>query len=251
MPAVDAGSYLRRIGLAHPGAPSAAALADLHRAHLMTVPFENLDIHLGIPIVLDEERFLDKIVRRRRGGFCYELNGAFAWLLGRLGFGVTLLSANAWSDGAWGIEHDHLALRVDLAEPWLADVGFGDSFVEPLRLVAGLEQPQATGTYRLAREGAHWILERRQSPASAFERLYRFTLAPRVLSEFAPACAYHQGPDSHFTRGPVCSLASPDGRVTLRSDRLISTRGGEKAERPIPDETAWRAALRERFGIEL
>jgi arylamine N-acetyltransferase len=110
---------------------------------MLAVPFENLDISLGRKIICDESRFLHKIVNERRGGFCYEMNGAFAELLRALGFKVTLLSARvSGGDGSEGPEFDHLALRVDLDQPWLADVGFGDSFVEPLLLEPGLEQAQ-------------------------------------------------------------------------------------------------------------
>ena len=136
---VDA--YLARIGFLGPTPHSAETLRALHVSHMRTVPFENLDIWLGRPIVCDQERFLHKIINLRRGGFCYELNGAFAALLRALGFSVTLLSGRvAREDGTASPEFDHLALRVDLEEPWLADVGFGDSFLEPLRLKPDVEQ---------------------------------------------------------------------------------------------------------------
>src|SRR5689334_2014409 len=135
--------YLDRIGYTGFREPTAEVLRQIHRAHLFTVPFENLDIALGREIVCDEEPFLRKIVDRRRGGFCYELNGAFATLLRELGFAVTLLSGRVpRQDGSLSPEFDHLALRVDLEELWLADVGFGDSFLDPLRLATGAEQQQ-------------------------------------------------------------------------------------------------------------
>jgi arylamine N-acetyltransferase len=147
--------YLHRIGYSGAREPTAAALRDLHRAHLFTVPFENLEISLGRKIVCDEPSFLRKIVDRRRGGFCYELNGAFAALLRELGFEVTLLSARVPREsGGSTPEFDHLALRVDLEEPWLADVGFGESFLDPLRLRAGIEL--GTGWTQVSHYGAGW-----------------------------------------------------------------------------------------------
>ena len=132
---LDLSAYLDRIGYSGPLAPTADVLRDLHRAHMFSVPFENLDIALGREIVCDDDSFIRKIVEQRRGGFCYELNGAFARLLREFGFRVTLLSARVpREDGSYSPEFDHLALRVDLDEPWLADVGFGDSFLEPLLL---------------------------------------------------------------------------------------------------------------------
>src|ERR1700694_5099663 len=146
----DVQSYLARVGYKESTSPTLETLRALHYAHLLTVPFENLDIALGRKIALEEDFFIRKIVERRRGGFCYELNGAFAALLRALGFRVTLLSCRvARQDGSYGPEFDHLTLRVDLEEPWLADVGFGDCFLEPLRLGSRLEQEQTGRVYRL------------------------------------------------------------------------------------------------------
>ena len=132
---VSPDAYLKRMGYAGVTNPNAETLRALHRAHLFTVPFENLDIGLKRTIPCDADAAVRKIVEQRRGGFCYELNGAFTWLLRALGFQVTLLSARVGRpDGSLGPEYDHLTLRVDLDPPWLADVGFGDSFLDPLRL---------------------------------------------------------------------------------------------------------------------
>ena len=126
---LNAPAYLARIAYTGPTPPTIETLRSIHRAHLQTVPFENLDISLGRTIVVDEDATVRKIVEQRRGGFCYEMNGAFAALLRALGFRVTLLAARvARPQGGEGPEFDHLTLRVDLEEPWLADVGFGESF---------------------------------------------------------------------------------------------------------------------------
>ena len=106
-------------------------LSDLQRAHMLSVPFENLTIHLGGTNVLDLESNYQKIVVERRGGWCFELNGTFAWLLAQLGFDVTLLAAGVHMGTGYSNEFDHLALRVDLDEPWLVDVGFGENFTRP------------------------------------------------------------------------------------------------------------------------
>src|SRR6267378_5734849 len=152
--------YLRRVGYFGEIEPTETTLRSLHRAHMFSVPFENLDISLGREIICDESRFLHKIVDERRGGFCYEMNGAFAALLRELGFQVTLLSARVGAgDGRDGPEFDHMALRVELEEDWLADVGFGDSFVDPLRLEPGLEQEQFGHRYRLTSADGGLCLE--------------------------------------------------------------------------------------------
>src|SRR5262245_36251920 len=126
--------YLDRIGARHPAGPDAAALRDLHRRHVETVPFENLSIHLREPIELAEDALVDKIVRRGRGGFCYELNGLFAELLAALGYDVSLLAAGVFGrDGSLSPVFDHMALLVTLDERYLVDVGFGAHAVHPLR----------------------------------------------------------------------------------------------------------------------
>jgi len=247
---VNVPAYLDRIRYEGPLTPSKELLRSLHRAHMFTVPFENLNIGLGREIICDESRFLDKIVTERRGGFCYELNGAFAALLHALGFKATLLSARVSGDGgSEGPEFDHLALRVELEEPWLADVGFGDSFVEPLLLEPDLEQEQCGRCYRLSSAGSGLCLE--ANADGVWKKQYLFTLKARQLSEFAAMCHYHQtSPDSPFTRKRVCSLAIPEGRITVTGDKLIETRNGVREERALTEDERV-VILRERFGVDL
>ena len=243
-------AYLDRIHHQGPHTPSADVLGSLHRSHMFAVPFENLDISLGRKITCDESRFLKKIVEEKRGGFCYEMNGAFAALLRALGFKVTLLSARVSNaEGSEGPEFDHLALRVDLENPWLADVGFGDSFVEPLLLEPGLEQEQFGTGYRLTSADCGLCLESKSD--GAWKKQYVFTLQARQLSEFEAMCHYHQtSPDSPFTRKRVCSLATPEGRITVSGDKLIETRHGVREERTLT-EGEQIAILSERFGVKL
>ena len=250
MPNVSA--YLDRIAYTGPVAPTTEVLRNLHRAHMRSVPFENLDIALGRKIVCEEDAFVQKIVERRRGGFCYELNGAFAGLLRAIGFDVTLLSARVpRDDGSNSPEFDHLALRVDLDKPWLADVGFGDSFLEPLELRSGAEQSQNGWTYRIGDCGNALCTERAERD-TAWKRQYSFTLTPRSLDDFAAMCHYHQtSTESPFTRKSICSMATPDGRITVADRKLIFTRNGTREERPLASEAEWRATLKEHFDVVL
>jgi N-hydroxyarylamine O-acetyltransferase len=252
MPKPIAPGYLDRIEYRGPASPTAETLRALHRCHMFTVPFENLDIALGRKIVCDEDAFIRKIVGQRRGGFCYEMNGAFAALLRELGFRVTLLSARGVrEDGSAGPDFDHLTLRVHLDEAWLADVGFGDSFVEPLRLAPGLEQLEDGRKFRITQQ-AHWLYIERAEPNGVWKGQYAFSLIPRSLDEFAPMCEYHQtSPGSTFTRKRVCTKATPEGRITLADQKLIVTRSGKKEEQRIGSEKEWRAALKKHFEIVL
>lgn len=248
---MDLDAYRQRIDYRGRREPSAETLRALHRAHLAAVPFENLDIHRGAPIVLDEAAFYDKIVRRRRGGFCYELNGLFAALLRGLGFDLDLLSARVTSIEKLGAPFDHLVLRVHLEEDWLADVGFGDSILEPLRLVEGLEQEQGGVLYRLDRAGEDWILMKRAAGAD-WAAQYHFDPTPRELAEFAGMCAYHQSsPESTFTHGPMITRPTAEGRVTLTASKFVVTRQGGKDEEPVEGEAEFARLLSEHFDVDL
>ena len=178
-------AYLARIGVARPARADAAALRELQLRHLRSVPVENLNIHLGEPIVLEPGALRDKLLRRRRGGFCYELNGAFAELLSTLGFEVRLLAARVFGDGGPCAQCDHRAQRVDVAGEgaWLADVGFGRHSSYPLRLDTGAEQADPGGTFRIA-ETADGDLDviRDGQPQ------YRAEQRPRSLGDFEPTC---------------------------------------------------------------
>lgn len=249
---VDVDAYLRRIGYSGPLAPNAETLRRLQLAHLLSVPFENLSIHAGEAIVLDDELLFEKIVRRRRGGFCYELNGLFAGLLRALGFEVSVLSAGVANDkGGFGPEFDHMTLQVDLERRYLADVGFGDSFRGPLLLEERGEQVQGGEGFRIDGAGTRLVLMRRTG-GDGWRPQYRFGLEPRVSADFEEMCRYHQtSPDSSFTRERLCSLATPDGRITLSGMRLITTRGGAREERNLADRWEYADTLQKLFGIVL
>jgi N-hydroxyarylamine O-acetyltransferase len=247
---VNIEAYLERIGYRGSTKPTAEVLKSMHRAHLLTVPFENLDIALGVPIELDLDAFFEKIVVRRRGGFCYELNGLFGWLLRELRFPVAMLSARVLDGGRIGPDFDHMLLLVRLEDRLIADVGFGDSFLTPVPM-DGDEQVEGDRTYRVA--VTEWALTlERLSPGTDWEPQYAFNGAPRRLADFAEMCRWQQtSPESHFTQKAICSLATEDGRITLSNGRLIETKAGNKSERSIKDHAEYRDLLRLHFGIEL
>ncbi|HSM56640.1 MAG TPA: arylamine N-acetyltransferase [Candidatus Sulfomarinibacteraceae bacterium] len=247
---MNVNTYLQRINYSGPLTPTADTLRRLQMAHLLAVPFENLSIHWGEPIVLDEELLFDKIVRRGRGGFCYELNGLFARLLRALGFDVAMLSAAVNNEeNGFGPEFDHMTLLVTNEERWLVDVGFGDCFLEPLRLDEHRPHEEGERAYRVDANGESRVLHRREG-SGTWEAQYRFTLTPYEYVDYAEMCHYHQtSPQSHFTQRRVCSRATPDGRITLSERRLIITTNGARHEQELPDEAAVAAALEEHFGI--
>lgn len=245
---IDVGAYFRRIGFRGPQSPTPSTLRALHAAHLQAVPFENLDIHAGRPIVLAEDALFDKIVGHRRGGFCYELNGLFSALLTQLGFRVTRLSAGVLDDGGvFGPEFDHMILLVDLDDRWLADVGFGDAFWEPLRVDDPHEQIQRGRSFKITHDGRVGTMLFEYAPGEPAG--YRFSFEPRRLAAYEGMCQFHQtSPDSPFTQRRFATRATPAGRITLRDTRLIVTEHGQRRERPLT-EGEWARVLEDEFGI--
>lgn len=243
--------YLDRIRYRGSPAPGIRTLRDLQLAHLLTVPFENLSIHAGEPIVLEDTALLHKVVERRRGGFCYELNGLFCALLRALGFNVAMLSARvARADGSFSRDFDHMTLQVSLDERWLVDVGFGDTFREPLSLDHTRAQAQHGRAYRIDPDDRHFVLMERKGGGD-WTAQYRFSLQPYQYPDYAEMCHYHQtSPESHFTQRRVCSRVTPEGRLTLSEMRFITTTlSGDRQERMLASEDEVAATLRESFDI--
>lgn len=244
-------AYLKRINYDGPRDVSQQTLVALHRAHMLAVPFENLDIPLERPIILGVAAHYEKIVTHRRGGFCYEQNGLFAAMLNELGYAVTLMEARVFSGtGDPGIPFGHLTLMVELDERWLADVGFGDSFLEPLRLDTSAVQQRGGRAFRVRHDGTRGVYAMRED--EKWRDQHEFFFAPRNLSDFAGACHYHQtSPKSSFTQKRVCSLATPNGRKTISNMQFIVTENGQRDERPIVDEAEYYALLMDHFAISL
>ena len=238
-------AYLERINYNGPLTPTPETLRDLQVAHLLAVPFENLSIHSGESIVLDEDALFTKIVEKKRGGFCYECNGLFAGLLRALGFEVAMLGAGvARREGGFGPNFDHMTLMVKLADRWLADVGFGDSFLEPLLLDERGEQVQGTHSFRIVEDGDYLILMRDSQPQ------YRFTLQPYGFADYEEMCHFHQtSPESHFTKNLICSRVTDGGRITLSGMKLITTSGPQRDEQMVTSQEEYDRLLRDQFGV--
>lgn len=231
----------------------ATTLRRLHAAHLRTVPFENRSILAGKPVVLDLERHVYKIVSQRRGGFCYELNGAFAFLLEQLGFEVELLSARVYTDDQQvGAPFEHVAIRVATdGDSWLVDVGFGHCFLFPLRMAVGSVQDDPHGRFDL-RMNVDGDLDVLWEPGDGLWRpQYRLALAARGLEEFAERCEWQStSPESMFTTGLICSRATEHGGATLFHGRLVEYSRGERAERVVPPGDEEIDVMRDLFGLE-
>ncbi len=239
--------YLERIGAPMPRAADLGALRALHERHLLTVPFENIYTRMGTPVGLDEDVFVDKVVRLRRGGGCYELNGAFAALLRALGYRVTLLAAAPFKpDGEPMFALDHLVLRVDLDRPWMLDVGFGQGYVFPLAMDTDEPQHDPAGEFRVV-PADHGDVDVLFDGAPK----YRVEAHPRRWCDFQPSWDWHHAsPESFWNTMDLCSLKTPAGRVTLHGNRLITTEAGTTSERLLDDDEVVDV-YRGTFGIDL
>jgi N-hydroxyarylamine O-acetyltransferase len=246
--------YLNRIKFKGFPKPDLDTLRQLHLHHLLHVPFENLDIHLGKKIILSPDVLYNKIVENNRGGFCYEMNGLFFEIITLLGFNANRISARVFNDnGVPGREFDHMAIIVNIDGcDWLADVGFGDSFLEPLKFAPGLEQHQYGKFYKIIKVDEEDFKTVCSEDGKAYKDMYLFSLKPRELDEYDDMCVYQQeSPDSHFVRNTVCTLAKPGGRITLSGLKLIETKGGVKTETVLKDTDEFNTKLKEIFGIIL
>jgi N-hydroxyarylamine O-acetyltransferase len=254
---MDVSRYLERIKFKGRASPDIGTLEAIHRHHVLHVPFENLDIYNKKEIILEIAHLYNKIVENNRGGFCYELNGLFYWMLCELGFVCKMVSARVYNDeGMPGPEFDHMGIIVRLdSQQWLADVGFGDSFIKPLKMELNADQKQYGKTYRIvdAGDGGMELLRSTDSTLPhAYEKQYLFTLTKRKLSDYNAMCRYHQSsPDSHFTKKRMCTIAREDGRITLSGLKLIENTDKVKREIELKNEKEFEEKLKEYFGIEV
>lgn len=234
-------NYLRRVGFGGSPRPSLDTLAQLLRRHVLSVPFENLDVQLGIPVPMDTEAIFDKIVERRRGGWCYEQNGLFGWALSEIGFDVTRVAAAVRRNerGADALAN-HLCLLVrtpgDPEFVYLADVGFGGSMIEPIPLEA-LSHEQAPFRIGLRQfADGYWQFEEEYAADSMS---YDFLAEQGDESAMAEKSKQLQtDPDSSFVLNLVAQIRLPEAHVSLRGRVLtrINASGKETSLLHSPDE---------------
>ncbi|SFB98486.1 arylamine N-acetyltransferase family protein [Streptomyces aidingensis] len=248
---VDVDAYLARIGAERPARPDYEALCRLQERHLMTVPFETLDFTLGeVPSMRDTD-VLDKIVNRRRGGGCGELNSAFALLLRALGYRVTLLGGRVLHNGKHyfrGVHNGHMVLRVELEETYLVDVGFRWASRRPLRLRERGVQTDPHGEYRLV-----------HTPDGDVEMVHdgvtrwRIEMHPRDLDDFNAVLWYcATSPDMPGAGQLWASIVTPDGRVSMFNRVLTEYTDGVRTDyRTLTDDDEFLREFENRYGIRL
>ena len=249
---MDLDAYFRRIDVHQAARPDRATLVDLHLAHARAVPFENLDIQMGLPISLELEHLEDKIVRRRRGGYCFEQNTLFLAVLREIGFSVEPFEARVRLGSAEVHARTHMLLRILLeGEPWLADVGFGlQGPLEPVPM-DGQSHAQQGDVYRVIGEGTEQVLQWARPGPQDWLDLYAFVPEARPAIDFVMGNHF----TSTFSRSPfvtslVAQLPTPGARYSLRNLHFSVIRGETLEERQVTPEEA-RALLGDRFGLQI
>ncbi len=241
--------YFERIHYTGPAEASLIVLTQLQQAHLMNVPFENLDIQHHIKIDLDN--LFNKIVINKRGGFCYELNGLFYQLLKEIGFKAAMISARVYNATTkiYSPEYDHMAIVVSLkGDHYLVDVGFGEFALSPIKIEHGKETIDSRGVFKIEKTDKNYIVVAKQNEKGQFIPEYKFLEKERHIEEFYSRCQYHQtSPESHFTQKIICSLPTQDGRITLTGNTLKITEKGVITERQLKSNLEIEQVLREYF----
>ncbi len=241
--------YLDRIGFEGPVAPDRSTLETVQTRHHLSIPYENLDVQLGRPLTIDPEAAFAKLVTRRRGGWCYEMNGLMGWALGEIGFKVTRLTGAVMRSAAGDANiGNHLVLRVDLpGGPVLADVGLGDGPFTPFELMEGPLTVRGLEFRLESLEGGWWRIHNH-----ALCRPPNFDVHPQVSGEdvLAARCAWLQSdPASMFVQTLICQRFTPDGHVDLvgRVLRRVGPTGVTETVLASADELV--AVLEDVFGL--
>lgn len=240
--------YLKRIGFAGEPRPDLETLRRVHRAHVETIPYENLDLQLGVPVDRTPEAAFEKLVLRKRGGWCYEMNGLLGWALEEIGFKVTRLAGGVhretYGDDMIG---NHLVLLVDLDETWIADAGFGDGLIEPIPLEEG---PFKTGPLdcMLQRIENGWWRYNNDPEGGAPS----FDFHPDVRDEslLEQSCRRLQtDPASSFVLNAVVQRWVNDEHISLRGRVFTKVSESGKTSSILPDASTYAQMLERDFNL--
>lgn len=256
---MDINGYLRRISSTGILRTDLDTLRELQYKHVFAIPFETLDIQNEIPIILQINLLYQKVVRDNRGGYCYELNGLFHHLLDLCGFDVRLVAGRLHhGNNRYGREFEHMALIVNLnGRDWLVDVGYGDFSLVPLAIAPGEIQSDGRNYYQIVdpvmvEDQRYLGVAKWNASKQDFKIDYIFTRTPRALSDFLEMNEFHQtSPESHFARTLICTLPTPEGRITLINNKLIRKENGKRQVRIIQREDQRGRILENYFHMDM
>jgi N-hydroxyarylamine O-acetyltransferase len=256
---MDVSGYLRRINYNGIVYRDLETLRELQRNHVLSIPFETLDIHNQIPILLQINFLYQKVILDKRGGYCYELNVLFHRLLTMCGFEVKMIGGRLLhGNNKFGREFEHMALLVELnGRKWLVDVGYGDFSLVPLAIQPGEIQSDGRSYYQVIEsvivDGKSYLgVAKWNATKQDFKIDYIFTLTPRVLADFHAMNEFHQtSPESHFRRSLICTLPTAEGRISLINNKLIRTENGKRQVRIVQGEGHRDEVLEKYFHMDM
>lgn len=251
-------NYLSRIDYRKIPQNNLQTLNELHKKHVFAIPFEDLDIQLKKPLKIDANSLYQKIVVEKRGGFCYELNFLFYNLLKEIGFDCQIISSRLYDKREnLGCQFDHLSIVVKLEnENFLVDVGYGNLFFEPMNIPINLKEDyirtDRDTTYKIEKiDETNYILSESKNGVK-FRKTYAFDTTPRKISEFYEEINYKQtSEESYFVKNRICTIPTPEGRITLFNTKFIKTTGEHKHEHTIQNEDEFYQILREEFDMNV
>lgn len=233
--------------------PSLNYLRKIHRNHLKKIPFENLDIHLKVPISLDVKKIFQKIKNGKRGGLCFELNLTFYHFLMHLGYDTHLISARVWNEKTkkYGPEYDHMAMLVKIQNDiYLCDVGYGDGFLSPIKMKSSQPQLDFNRFYQVERDPDSNFILQVSEDGQNFQPVYIFAPKFREPIEFIDRCDFVQKSDqSPFVKKKVISIFTDLGFIKLTDQKLIIRERGKTNTSEVMNEDAFYAKMEEHFGI--
>ena len=245
-------AYLERIGIEDGLPPTLQTLSDMHRAQHFTLPFENFDVHLPAAYSFEADHLFDKMVSRRRGGFCYELNLLLAYAFRAAGFSVDVLSGQLRHKDFFGEPFDHMTMRVRADDgEVLADVGNAETLQRPIPFDGTWSEQERGGAYRVTEHLGSPAVEYRGAPEGKVDVRYLFDPTPRDPSEFNEMLEFHtKSPESQFAKGWLCTLPrGRDGRITVSRGMLMETRAGKMERRALKSEEDLMSVLERNFGM--
>ncbi len=245
--------YLNRIKYLRKPQKDLNTLKILHERHVFNIPFENLDVQHKIEIRLEKSHLFKKVIENYRGGFCYELNYLFWFLLTDLGFDAYIISAQIFDGEKIGPEYDHMALIINLnGKNWLADVGFGDLFVKPLNIEVGEEQFDGRNYFVIKNWDKKTFLLSMSKNRIDYEKKYLFKIDKKEVEDFSEQCYFKQySPSSYFVKNKVITLPIENGRKTIFNSKYIVKNNENKTELMIETIKEEKKILKNEFDIQV
>ena len=241
--------YLRRVGFSGTPRSDLNTLRQLHRGHLAAIPYENLDVQMGIPIGFDLQTIFAKLVRSRRGGWCYEMNGLFSWALEQIGFRMTRIAGAVLRERLGDrVIGNHLALVVHLDRPYLADVGFGDGLIEPVPIAPGGIRQEFL-EFRLERVHDWWRFHNHPHGGAASFDFQQAAAAPEIFEH--QSHWLQTSAESGFVQNAVCQRFD-GGELSILRGKVLKVVGRDRVmQRTLDSLAEYRDVLERRFDIDV